>query len=281
MKLLSYLFTLLFFYSQPSYTLAIPVRWGFFFQSPASYPMERIIDFFNHLMLFMVVILGVTFWILVRCIILFHNNPFKINQRSEHKIMEISWTLIPVIILITISFPSFELLYGIEDLGDNIPNMTIKIVGHQWYWHYEYGDLNRQSSNSDVNFNFDQYMLPTDTVLTYSNEYRLLSTDTYVIFPVRKIIRLIITSADVIHAWAVPGLGVKMDALPGRLNQCHIIARYPGRYFGQCSEICGVNHGFMPIGVHIQPKSGFHIGGYQPINHYPRTRRQRIFNIAG
>jgi cytochrome c oxidase subunit 2 len=173
--------------------------------------------------------------------------------------LEIIWTILPSFILLAIAIPSFILLYSMDELTDDIA-VTIKIVGHQWYWNYQYTNptfLNFIEKNNPNNFNFDSYMIPTVITDTARNgevlSMRLLTVDNPLWLPVKTHIRLMITSADVIHSWAVPALGVKVDAVPGRINQAFLYINEPGRYFGQCSEICGANHGFMPIEIIAMP----------------------------
>lgn len=154
-------------------------------------------------------------------------------------ILEIVWTLIPVVILIGIAIPSFALLYSIDEIID--PSLTLKITGHQWYWSYEYTDYENEK------IMFDSYMIPENELVI--GERRLLEVDRKVWLPVNTYIRLLITAVDVLHAWAIPAFGIKMDAIPGRLNQVSLFIKREGIFYGQCSELCGVNHGFMPIAV--------------------------------
>ena len=157
-------------------------------------------------------------------------------------LIELIWTITPALILIAIAFPSFRLLYLLDEVIS--PTITIKVVGHQWYWSYEYSDYVNESGES---IEFDSYMIPESDLEL--GQFRLLDVDNKVIVPVDTHSRLIITGADVIHSWAVPSLGMKIDAVPGRLNQTSILAERTGVFYGQCSEICGVWHGFMPIAV--------------------------------
>jgi len=149
--------------------------------------------------------------------------------------IETVWTLFPAIILIFIAFPSLRLLYLLDEV--NSPAITLKTVGHQWYWSYEYSDFS--------NVEFDAYITPTE--LTSPSSFRLLEVDNRTIIPFNSQIRVIVASADVLHSWTVPALGVKVDAVPGRLNQLAFLINRPGTWYGQCSEICGANHSFMPI----------------------------------
>lgn len=157
--------------------------------------------------------------------------------------MEVIWTVIPTLILIIIAIPSFALLYSMDELLE--PSVTVKIIGHQWYWSYEYSDLRPLVGGESIAF--DSYMVP-DSDLSIG-DLRLLKTDCPLILPKETNIRFLITSTDVLHSWAVPSFGIKMDAVPGRLNQTSAFVMECGRYYGQCSELCGVNHAFMPIEI--------------------------------
>lgn len=162
-------------------------------------------------------------------------------------LIEIVWTIIPSIILIFIAIPSFMLLYSIDEIV--YPQITIKVIGHQWFWSYESYDL--FESNLKTIYQYDSYMTPTDEI--NDGKLRLLDVDLPLYLPTRTHIRILITSSDVLHSWAVPSLGVKMDAVPGRLNQISLFIKRKGVFYGQCSEICGINHGFMPIVVKAIP----------------------------
>jgi cytochrome c oxidase subunit 2 len=141
-----------------------------------------------------------------------------------------------------IAVPSFALLYSLEEVID--PAITLKVIGHQWYWSYEYSDYTNASGES---LEFDSYMVPTDEL--EAGQLRLLEVDNRVVLPTQTHIRLLVTASDVLHAWCVPSFGVKLDCVPGRLNQVGLYIQREGTFYGQCSEICGVNHGFMPIVV--------------------------------
>ena len=205
------------------------------------------------------------FYLFIRCLILFNKevNPKPIVV-VHAPLLEIIWTLIPALILVFVAIPSFSLLYSMDEIIE--PLLTIKVIGHQWYWSYEFLDPNilfrlfyetlaietdtpvKEFKPLDITCNFDSYML-TDDQLSKENSLRLLEVDNKLYLPVETNVRLLITSADVLHSWAVPALGVKLDACPGRLNQTSLYIKRPGTFYGQCSEICGVNHGFMPIAV--------------------------------
>nr|YP_009306192.1 cytochrome c oxidase subunit II [Panaorus albomaculatus]AOP18549.1 cytochrome c oxidase subunit II [Panaorus albomaculatus] len=160
----------------------------------------------------------------------------------EEQTIEFIWTTLPAIILVFIALPSLHLLYLIDEIHN--PTLTIKSIGHQWYWSYEYSDFH--------NIEFDSYMK-----IPNNNEFRLLDVDNRVILPMNTQIRVLVTAADVIHYWAIPSLGIKIDATPGRLNQGTFNMKRPGIMFGQCSEICGANHSFMPIVIESIPSKNF------------------------
>lgn len=161
---------------------------------------------------------------------------FNIDQYIlESQELELFWTIIPSFILIFIGLPSIKLLYLLDEIYK--PIITIKSVGHQWYWSYEYSDF--------INLEFDSYIIPSNEI--NNNSIRLLDVDNRTVIPITSQIRILITAADVLHSWTIPRLGVKADAVPGRLNQINFYSNRPGILFGQCSEICGANHRFIPI----------------------------------
>jgi len=190
-------------------------------------------------------------WILFRCITLYTEDTKQPRTLFTHStVLEIIWTIVPAIVLVIVALPSFSLLYAMDEMID--PSLTLKVIGHQWYWSYEYSDY-LNSDDDEVtedtlkNKNFESYLRSMDNLKP--GNLRLLEVDNRIILPVNTHIRLIVSSADVLHSWAVPSLGVKVDACPGRLNQTSLYIKRKGVFFGQCSEICGVNHGFMPIVV--------------------------------
>jgi cytochrome c oxidase subunit 2 len=218
--------------------------WQLGLQDPATPVMEGIISFHNHLMFFIVLIALFVFWLLSRVLLQYTENVNPNPEKFTHAtVLEIVWTIVPALILLVIAVPSFALLYSLDDMID--PMTTIKIVGHQWYWSYEYSDYASIENGSTLNF--DSYMLPEEDLVVGS--FRLLEVDNRVILPTNTPIRLIVTAADVLHSWAIPSFGIKVDACPGRLSQASLFIKREGVYYGQCSEICGVNHGFMPIVV--------------------------------
>jgi cytochrome c oxidase subunit 2 len=240
LKNISYKLTSLLILCQISFSDAAR-PWQMDLQDPATPIMEGIVNFHNHIMFFITVIVVFVSWLMVRCIYLFDESVNTKAEKWTHStVLEIVWTLVPAVVLMMIAVPSFALLYSMDEIID--PAITIKVVGHQWYWSYEYSDYNAADGES---INFDSYMIPEEDL--EPGNLRLLEVDHRIVLPVDTHVRVVITSADVLHCWAVPSFGVKMDACPGRLNQTSMFIKREGVYYGQCSEICGVNHGFMPI----------------------------------
>nr|AHA84993.1 cytochrome c oxidase subunit II [Lunella aff. cinerea STW-2013] len=201
------------------------------FQDAASPLMEQLIYFHDHAMLVLVLIISLVAYAAVALM----TNSFLSRYVLEGQEIETIWTILPAVILVFLALPSLRLLYLLDEVGSCV--LTIKSIGHQWYWSYEYSDF--------LNIEFDSYMIPSDEL--ESGQFRLLEVDHRAVVPVNADVRVLVTSADVIHSWAVPSLGVKADAVPGRLNQLSFFVKYPGVFYGQCSEICGANHSFMPI----------------------------------
>nr|YP_010852797.1 cytochrome c oxidase subunit II [Argestina inconstans]WGL40203.1 cytochrome c oxidase subunit II [Argestina inconstans] len=199
------------------------------FQNSASPLMEQIIFFHDHTLIILIIITMLVSYLMISLFFNKYINRFLM----ESQMIELIWTILPAITLIFIALPSLRLLYLLDEL--NNPLITLKSIGHQWYWSYEYSDFN--------NVEFDSYMIQ----LNNKNNFRLLDVDNRVVLPMNNQIRILITATDVIHSWTVPSLGVKVDANPGRLNQTSFFINQPGIFFGQCSEICGANHSFMPI----------------------------------
>nr|YP_010586162.1 cytochrome c oxidase subunit II [Eubasilissa sinensis]UZZ43924.1 cytochrome c oxidase subunit II [Eubasilissa sinensis] len=203
------------------------------FQNGSSPLMEQMIFFHDFTLLILTLII---FFITYLMTNLFFNQ--LINRfLMEEQMIELIWTILPAIILIFIALPSLKLLYLLDE--NNKPIITLKTMGHQWYWSYEYSDFQK--------INFDSYMIPTNKINT--NEFRLIEVDNRIILPMKTQIRIMISASDVIHSWTIPSLAVKADAVPGRLNQANFLLNRPGLFFGQCSEICGTNHSFMPITI--------------------------------
>nr|UBI44041.1 cytochrome c oxidase subunit II [Leptomithrax sp. QNL-2021] len=200
-------------------------------QDSSSPLMEQLIFFHDHIMMILILIITFVGFLLSSVLI----NTFINHYTLENQTIELIWTSIPAIILIFIALPSLRLLYLLDEV--NNPMLTLKTIGHQWYWSYEYSDF--------LNVEFDSYMIPSKDLEPSS--FRLLDVDNRTVLPMNTQIRIIISAADVIHSWTIPSLGVKADAVPGRLNQSSFLINRPGLFFGQCSEICGSNHSFMPI----------------------------------
>ncbi len=217
--------------------------WQLGVQDPATPVMEGMIFFHNYLLFFLTIIGVFVCWLLSYVLVNFNEQANPISQKFTHSSqLEIAWTILPAILLVFIAIPSFALLYSLDEVID--PSVTLKVIGHQWYWSYEYSD--RYVLSSD-HIGFDSYMIPTNELAKGS--FRLLEVDNRVILPTSTHIRVLVTAADVLHSWAIPSFGVKIDACPGRLSQISLFLKREGVYYGQCSEICGVNHGFMPIVV--------------------------------
>jgi cytochrome c oxidase subunit 2 len=225
---------------------AQPEPWQLGFQPPATPVMERI-ESFHHLLLWLITLISIFVLALLAyvCMRFRASRSTTPSRRTHHTLLEIAWTAVPVLILVVIAIPSFKLLY----YEDVIPEaeLTIKAIGHQWYWSYEYPD------NGD--FTFDAYLV-ADADLE-PGQLRLLTTDNRIVLPVDTNVHVLVTATDVLHAWAVPAFGVKIDAVPGRINEIWFRIEEPGIYYGQCSELCGDYHGFMPIMVEAVSKDEF------------------------
>nr|QZZ24847.1 cytochrome c oxidase subunit 2 [Thitarodes shambalaensis]QZZ24860.1 cytochrome c oxidase subunit 2 [Thitarodes sp.] len=200
-------------------------------QNSSSPLMEQIIFFHDHTLLILIMITMLVGYIMLSLFLNKYINRFLLEQQM----IELIWTILPAITLIFIALPSLRLLYLLDEI--NNPLITLKTIGHQWYWSYEYSDFNK--------IEFNSYMIPMNELKL--NEFRLLDVDNRTILPMNTQIRILITATDVIHSWTIPSLGVKIDATPGRLNQSNFFLNRPGLFYGQCSEICGANHSFMPI----------------------------------
>nr|QGZ08793.1 cytochrome c oxidase subunit 2 [Linophryne sp. LMS8E] len=211
------------------------------FQDAASPVMEELLHFHDHALMILFIISTLVLYILLVTVSTKLTNKYTLDSQE----IEIIWTVLPAAVLVLIALPSLRILYLMDEIND--PHLTIKAMGHQWYWSYEYTDYE--------NLEFDSYMVPTHEL--YPGQFRLLEVDHRMIVPVESPVRVMVSAEDVLHSWAVPALGVKMDAVPGRLNQATFIVTRPGVFFGQCSEICGANHSFMPIVVEAVPLGHF------------------------
>nr|YP_009643404.1 cytochrome c oxidase subunit II [Physopelta slanbuschii]APO08821.1 cytochrome c oxidase subunit II [Physopelta slanbuschii] len=201
--------------------------------------MEQLIMFHDHTITILAMITMLVSYIMISLT----SNKFINRFLMEEQMIELIWTLLPAVTLIFIALPSLHLLYLIDEM--NNPTMTLKTIGHQWYWSYEYSDFN--------DIEFDSYMKTSSEL----ENFRLLDVDNRTVLPMNTNIRLLVSAADVLHSWAMPSLGVKIDAVPGRLNQSSMIINQTGLMFGQCSEICGANHSFMPIVIESVPMNKF------------------------
>lgn len=215
-----------------------PSNWQLGLQAPASSLKERMSNFHD---LLLVIIFGISIFVVALIIFTMFRFREKANakpsERTHNVMLEIIWTIIPVGILVVIAIPSFQLLFYQKEMPEF--DMSLKVTGYQWYWGYEYPDHD--------GINFMSYMIPDDQIDESKGQKRLLSTDNPVVLPVDQNIQLLITAADVLHSWTVPSFGVKKDAIPGHLNETWVRIDKPGIYYGQCSEICGTGHAYMPI----------------------------------
>nr|AMM04561.1 cytochrome c oxidase subunit II [Nilssonia formosa] len=219
--------------------MAHPLQLGF--QDAMSPIMEELLHFHDHTLMIVFLISTMVLYIITSMMTtkLTHTNTMNAQE------VEMIWTILPAIVLITIALPSLRVLYLMDEI--NNPYLTIKAIGHQWYWTYEYTDYE--------NLEFDSYMIPTQNLP--KGYFRLLEVDHRMMVPMESPIRMLISAEDVLHSWAMPSLGVKTDAIPGRLNQTPFTLTRPGIFYGQCSEICGANHSFMPIVVESIPLKYF------------------------
>lgn len=230
------------------------------FQDPATAIMEGIIDLHHTIMFYIIIILTLVGWMLFDIVKEYGVNMYLGNTTVENvlesrrtvlvtrdinhgTLIEIIWTILPSFVLVFIAIPSFALLYSMDELIE--PTLTLKAIGHQWYWSYEYSDF------EEGDIAFDSYMIKEGELK--EGDLRLLEVDRKVWLPTNTHVRVLVTATDVIHSWAVPAAGVKIDGIPGRLNQTSIFFKREGLFYGQCSEICGVEHGFMPICVKAVP----------------------------
>lgn len=205
-------------------------------------PIIEQLNFFHDHALLIIILVTLSVGYLIGT--LFFN---KLNNRYllHGQTIEVIWTILPAIILLFIAFPSLRILYLLDEV--NNPSISLKTIGHQWYWSYEYSDFS--------GIEFDSYIIPQNEMSL--DTFRLLDVDNRVILPINNQIRILVSATDVLHSWAIPSLGVKIDASPGRLNQTNFFINRPGLFFGQCSEICGANHSFIPIVIESIPTNHF------------------------
>lgn len=232
------------FFEKQIVNLDAPTPWGLFFQDSATPQMEGIEELHNNIMYYLAIILFTVTWMMITIIKNFVSKKSLISHKymNHGTLIELIWTITPAVILILIAFPSFKLLYLMDEVID--PSLVIYGEGHQWYWSYQYPDF----SNLDNEIvEFDSYIVP-ETDLE-EGQLRMLEVDNRVIIPELTHTRFVVSAADVIHSFACPSLGIKCDAYPGRLNQSSLYLNRQGTYFGQCSEICGILHSSMPIAI--------------------------------
>nr|YP_009707844.1 cytochrome c oxidase subunit II [Harpalus sinicus]QEU52718.1 cytochrome c oxidase subunit II [Harpalus sinicus] len=210
-------------------------------QDAASPLMEQLMFFHDHTLMILTMITTLVAYLMGS---LFYNKYIN-RYLLEGQTIEVIWTILPAITLVFIALPSLRLLYLLDEISN--PLITLKSIGHQWYWSYEYSDFNK--------LEFDSYMTPTNELK--NNNFRLLDVDNRIVLPFNTQIRILVTAMDVIHSWTIPALGVKIDATPGRLNQSNFFMNRSGLFYGQCSEICGANHSFMPIVIESTPMNIF------------------------
>lgn len=213
-------------------------RWAIGFQDPASSWHYAIIDLHDRILFYLIIILAVVSWFLFSSLALNPVKSLSYKKDNHGDLLELGWTLTPAFILWAIGLPSLRLLYLMDEIID--PELTVKAIGNQWYWSYEYTD-----SGADVTF--DSFLI--DDASLEPGQPRMLAVDNPLVLPVNTSIRILVSASDVIHSFAVPSLGIKLDAIPGRLNSTGLIITRPGVFYGQCSELCGFLHGMMPIAI--------------------------------
>lgn len=204
-------------------------------QDAISPVISQLTAFHDHAILILIIVITFVFYATISLLI----NRYKCRNIYEAQAIETVWTVLPACFLLFLALPSLRLLYLIDEV--NTPRLTIKTVAHQWYWTYEYSDF--------INVEFDSYIIPESELIP--GEHRLLEVDNRIVLPLDSQVRIIVTSSDVIHSWTIPRMGVKVDAIPGRLNQIGFTTPSPGVLYGQCSEICGANHSFIPIAIEV------------------------------
>ena len=236
----------------PSFAQSGPQPWQMDFRPSATPVMDDIIDFHNLLLVIEVIIVLFVLGLMVYICVKFNAKANPVPSKTTHNsLLEVVWTVIPIIVLIVIAVPSMKLLVFMDKAPKEKVEMTLKVIGHQWYWSYEYPDAG--------NLAFDSNIIPDEEIDASKGQIRLLEVDNRIAIPVDTTIRVLMTSDDVLHNWAVPAFGIKMDTVPGRINEAwiRVPAARAGVYRGQCSELCGVNHGYMPIVIEAKSKQDF------------------------
>ena len=236
----------------PSFAQSGPQPWQMNFRPSATPVMDYIVDFHNLLLVIEVIIVLFVLGLMVYICVKFNAKANPVPSKTTHNsLLEVAWTVIPIIVLIVIAVPSMKLLVFMDKAPKEKVEMTLKVIGHQWYWSYEYPDAG--------NLAFDSNIIPDEEIDASKGQIRLLEVDNRIAIPVDTTIRVLMTSEDVLHNWAVPAFGIKMDTVPGRINESwiRVPAARAGVYRGQCSELCGVNHGYMPIVIEAKSKQDF------------------------
>ncbi len=243
------------FYALPAFaanyeqmpTPSFPKNWQLGFQTPVTPVAERLMDFHTLLMWVITAITVFVLILLLICIFRYNEKANPVPAKWTHNtLLEVIWTAVPVLILVAIAIPSYRLLYFMDRVEE--ADMTLKVTGNQWFWSYEL---------PEYDISYDSLPIPDDQIDYEAGQHRQLETDTHVVLPVDTTIRILFTSNDVIHAWAMPAFGVKLDNMPGRINETWTHVTQEGRYYGQCSELCGVEHSLMPIVVDVVSKEKF------------------------
>ncbi len=231
--------------------------WQLSFQNPATDLMGSVVGLHNVILIVMSLITVFVLFLLFYVSFRFSakRNPIP-STRTHNTVVEVLWTAIPIVILVVLAIPSFKLLYQ-QEKSENY-DMTVKVIGHQWYWEYEYPDHG--------DFYFESYMIQDEDLK--EGDLRLLTVDNPLVIPANKNVQILITAGDVLHSWAVPSMGLKTDAVPGRLNETWVNVKEPGIYRGQCSEICGSGHGFMPVVVKVLSEREFMAWANEAKNNY-------------
>ena len=231
--------------------------WQLSFQNPATDLMGSVVGLHNIILIVMTLVTLFVLFLLFYVSFRFSAKRNPIPSTTTHNtVVEVLWTAIPIVILVVLAIPSFKLLYQ-QEKSENY-DMTVKVIGHQWYWEYEYPDHG--------DFYFESYMVQEQDL--EEGDLRLLTVDNPLVIPANKNIQILIPAGDVLHSWAVPSMGLKTDAVPGRLNETWVNGKEPGIYRGQCSEICGSGHGFMPVVVKVLPEREFMAWANEAKNNY-------------
>ena len=213
-----------------------------YFQNGSTILHGQVLYLHDYIMYYLAIMLIIVSWLIVTIIYKYKSDNISLVDMNHNSEIEIFWTVVPTLILVILAIPSFQILYQLDSNFNCI--LTVKIVGSQWYWNYEITDY---FAKFPFTKSFESYMIPTSDLDL--GQFRLMEVDNILVLPIRKLIRIVVTSSDVIHSWSVPSFGIKIDAIPGRLNQVSLFIDKPGTYYGACQEICGIQHAFMPIKI--------------------------------